>query len=68
MNHFDLLCQYDGFEADELYKGDDNQDFLSLVGDGYDDMSHFDNIPTTENNDYFIQCDLESKYTELLNK
>ena len=56
MNHFDLLCQYAGFEAHDLHKADDNRDFLCL--EGPEDISH-DDIPTTENSDYFIPCLLE---------
>ena len=57
MNHFDLLCEYAGFEADELHKADDNQDFLCL--DGPEEDTRFDDIPVTENCDYFIPCLLE---------
>ena len=57
MNHFDLLCQYAGFEADELHRADDNRDFLFL--DGSEEDTCFDDIPVTENCDYFIPCLLE---------
>ena len=57
MNHFDLLCQYAGFEADELHKADDNRDFLCL--DGPEEDPCFDDISVTENCDYFIPCLLE---------
>ena len=57
MNHFDLLCQYAGFEGQELHKADDSQDFLSL--DGSEEDSSLDDVPTTENSDYFIPCLLE---------
>ena len=51
MNHFDLLCQYAGFEVDA------NRDFLCL--DGPEEDTCFDDIPDTENSDYFIPCLLE---------
>ena len=58
MNHFDLLCQYAGFERQELHKADDSQDFLCL--DGSEEDSSLDDVPTTtENSDYFIPCLLE---------
>ena len=57
MNHFDLLCQYAGFEVDELHKADDSKDFLCL--DGPEEDKCFDDIPATENCDYFIPCLLE---------
>ena len=57
MNHFDLLCQYAGFEAHELHKADDNKDFLYLH-DSEEDTS-LNDIPLTENSDYFIPCLLE---------
>ena len=58
MNHFDLLCQYAGFEGQELHKADDSQDFLCL--DGSEEDSSLDDVPTTtENCDYFIPCLLE---------
>ena len=57
MNHFDLLCQFAGFGRQELHKADDSQDFLCL--DGSEEDSSLDDVPTTENCDYFIPCLLE---------
>ena len=54
MNHFDLLCQYAGFEAHELHKADKERDFLCL--DGPEEDMSLDHIATTENSDYFIPC------------
>ena len=57
MNHFDLLCQYVGFEAHELLKADKERDFLCL--DGSDEDRHLNDIPTAGNSDYFMPCLLE---------
>ena len=57
MNHFDLLCQYAGFEAHELHKADDNKDFLYLHDS--EEGTSLNDIPLTENSDYFIPCLLE---------
>ena len=57
MNHFDLLCQYSGFESYKLQNADDNQDFLCLNGPEED--MFVDEIATTGNCDYFIPCLLE---------
>ena len=60
MNHFDLLCQYAGFEAWDLHKADDSRDFLCLDGTE-EETSLISDIctSTTENSDYFIPCLLE---------
>jgi hypothetical protein len=61
MNHFDLLCQYAGFEA--LQKADDSQDFLYL--DGSEEGTRFDDILADDNCDYFIPCLLHERASPL---
>ena len=56
MNHFDLLCRYAGFDADELGRADKERDFLCLNGPEEDTL--IDDIQT-EHSDYFIPCLLE---------
>ena len=59
MNHFDLLCQYAGFEAHDLHKANKERDFLCLNSPGEDIC--LDGIPLTE--DYFIPCLLEKSFS-----
>jgi acyl-CoA-binding protein len=56
MNHFDLLCQYMGYEAGEFRKSNNERDFLCLNAPKEDT---FDDICTAESCDYFIPCLLE---------
>ena len=60
MNHFDLLCQYAGFDAYELHKTDKERDFLCLEGPEKD--ACLDDIHTTKHPDYFIPCLLQKTY------
>jgi hypothetical protein len=57
MNHFDLLCEYAGFEAHDLHRADRERDFLSL--DGIEETPSLDDIHSTKNCDYFVPCLLQ---------
>jgi hypothetical protein len=56
MVHFDLLCPYVGFEADELNRSNRERDFLFWSAP---EEESFEDISIVENSDYFIPCLLE---------